>query len=283
MVTAKKEEVKKGAAAKQATLKSVFIEDFYSAALRHDVKLEIILPPWYDETPQFDFPVLFLNDGQSLAKLKMKDALMQAYLTQSIPPLMVVGIHAHNRMQEYGVSGMPDFKKRGAKADKYSRFVVHELLPLIRKNFRVKTDPASNAFAGFSLGGLSAFDIAWNYPHIFGKAGAFSGAFWWRNKGYDQGYDNAYDRIMHKIVRSTDSKSNQQFWFQCGTEDEKADRNNNGIIDAIEDTLDLIHELETLGFERNKDVAYFEVEGGKHDEETWSNAMPEFLKWMFGI
>jgi enterochelin esterase-like enzyme len=88
---------------------------------------------------------------------------------------------------------------------------------------------------------------------------------------------------MHKIVRSTDSKSNQQFWFQCGTEDEKADRNNNGIIDAIEDTLDLIQELETLGFERNKDVAYFEVEGGKHDEETWSNAMPEFLKWMFGI
>ena len=87
---------------------------------------------------------------------------------------------------------------------------------------------------------------------------------------------------MHKMVRGTDSKSHQQFWFQCGTEDEMADRNKNGIIDAIEDTLDLIYELEVLGFERGVDVEYFEMEGGKHDEETWSKAMPEFLKWIFG-
>ncbi|CAN5468330.1 hypothetical protein BH11BAC2_BH11BAC2_23240 [soil metagenome] len=279
---------KKAANEKRAALndkdviKSVFIDDFFSAGLKHTVNLEILLPPWYAETPQFSFPVLYLNDGQNMRELKLKESLLDAYLRNQIPPMIVVGIYASNRMQEYGIAGVPDFKKRGAKADKYSRFVVNELLPLISKNFRISQEPAHTAIAGFSLGGLSAFDIAWNYPHIFGGAGIFSGSFWWRSKGYTQGYDNERDRIMHKLIRGTDSKSNQRFWFQCGTNDELADRNNNGVIDSIEDTLDLISELEELGFKRGKDVAYVEVEGGRHNEETWAAVLPNYLKFAFG-
>jgi enterochelin esterase-like enzyme len=140
----------------------------------------------------------------------------------------------------------------------------------------------NNAIAGFSLGGLSAFDIAWNYPHIFGTAGIFSGSFWWRSKGYEQGYNDDSDRIMHKMVRGTDSKSFQRFWFECGTHDEMADRNNNGVIDAIEDTLDLITELGELGFVRGRDIEYVEVPGGQHNEATWAAVMPAFLRWTFG-
>ena len=135
--------------------------------------------------------------------------------------------------------------------------------------------------APFSLGGLSAFDIAWNYPHVFSTAGVFSGSFWWRSKSYDQGYDDSSDRIMHKLVRATDSKSKQRFWFECGSEDEYADRNNNGVIDSIEDTLDIISELEILGFEKGKDLRYLEIPGGHHNEETWAQAMPDFLRWAF--
>lgn len=262
-------------------LRSVFIEDFFSAALRHRVKIEVILPPWYDETPQFRFQLLIMNDGQSLQQVKMKEALLQLYTDHKIPPLIVCGVHAHHRLQEYGVSGMPDYKKRGEKAMKYSRFVVNELLPLLRKNFRVHDEPGSVAIAGFSLGGLSAFDIAWNYPHVFGKVGVFSGSFWWRSKAYEDGYDETTDRIMHRMVRSTDAKSHQSFWFQCGTEDETSDRNNNGIIDVIEDTLDLMAELEQIGFEKGKDIAYVEVQGGRHNEATWAGVLPDFLEWAF--
>ena len=53
-------------------IKSVFIDDFFSAALRHKVKLEILLPPWYDETPQFAFNTLYVNDGQLLQQLNLK-------------------------------------------------------------------------------------------------------------------------------------------------------------------------------------------------------------------
>ena len=79
-------------------LRSVFIEDFYSAALRHRVKMEILLPPWYEETPQFNFRLLILNDGQSMMKVKIKEALLELYKENKIPPLIVCGVHAHNRL-----------------------------------------------------------------------------------------------------------------------------------------------------------------------------------------
>lgn len=263
-------------------VRSVMIDDFFSAALKHKVKLEVLLPPWYDHTPQFSFKVLLLNDGQQLHRLKMQNVLTELYSKNSIPPIIVVGIHAHNRMQEYGVAGVPDYKKRGNKADKYSRFIVNELIPLIKKNFRVIDEPGNFSIAGFSLGGLSAFDIAWNYPLLFANAGMFSASFWWRSKNYNDGYDDSTDRIMHKMVRGTDSKSNQRFWFECGTADELADRNGNGVIDSIEDTLDLISELEELGFKKDRDLKYVEVKDGAHNEETWSEVMPGFLEWCFG-
>lgn len=263
-------------------LSSVFIEDFFSAALKRHIKVEVLLPPWYEKTQQFAFPLLILNDGQLLHKVKVKQALLELYKNNLIPPMIVAGIHAHNRLHEYGVAGMPDYKNRGNKAAHYSRFMVNEFLPLLKKNFRILEGPSHTAIAGFSLGGLSAFDLSWNYPHIFGASGIFSGSFWWRSKGYDSGYDETSDRIMHKLVRSTDSLSNQRFWFQCGTEDEVSDRNNNGVIDSIEDTLDLISELQELGYEMNKHITYVEVQGGKHNEETWSQVFPEFLKWTFG-
>jgi enterochelin esterase-like enzyme len=282
VVAGKKGEAKRSHSKSKEPLKSVFIEDFYSAALRHNVTLEVILPPWYDEAVQFSFPTVYFNDGQLLGQIHIKETLAELYLFNLIPPVIVIGIHAHNRMQEYGVAGVPDFKKRGNKADKYSRAIIKEILPLIRKNFRTLDGVENNAIAGFSLGGLSAFDIAWNYPHIFGTAGVFSGSFWWRSKGYGHGYDDESDRIMHKMVRGTDSKSFQRFWFECGTHDEMADRNNNGVIDAIEDTLDLIKELGELGFVRGRDIEYVEVPGGQHNEATWAAVMPAFLQWTFG-
>lgn len=276
-----KHKVKKKVEEDKQSVSSVFIDDFYSAALKRYIKVEVVLPPWYKETPNHTFPLLLMNDGQSLKQIKVKEALTDLYLANAIPPIIVVGVHAKNRLDEYGVAGYPDYKNRGDKASNYSRFIINELMPLIRKNFRVQVAQEGNVFAGFSLGGLSAFDIVWNYPQVFQKAGVFSGSFWWRSKDYNDGYDDQTDRILHKLIRTTDSKSNQQFWFQTGTEDELSDRNNSGIIDSIHDTLDVINELEMLGFEKGKDIEYIEVEGGKHNEETWAQVLPDFLRWAF--
>ncbi|MDO8365739.1 MAG: hypothetical protein Q7T20_03000 [Saprospiraceae bacterium] len=74
---------------------------------------------------------------------------------------------------------------------------------------------------------------------------------------------------------------NQRFWFQCGTLDEEEDSNNNGIIDSIDDTLDLIKSMQEKGIPE-KNIRYVEIENGRHEPWTWGEAMPDFLGWVFG-
>ena len=124
----------------------------------------------------------------------------------------------------------------------YTNFIFKELLPHIHETYNVPSFK-EKSFAGFSLGGLSALDIVWNHADEFANVGVFSGSLWWRSKGYKEGYDDNKHRIMHQQIKKGKFYPWLKFFFECGALDEKADRNNNGVIDAIDDTLDLIKEL----------------------------------------
>jgi len=250
-----------------------------SDLLKRVVTCTLLLPAENYFTEPFN--LLLLNDGQETQNLRLKETIEELYETNRIKPLLVVALHANEeRLQEYGTAGKPDFKKRGSKAALYTEFIKTELLPAITKLTGIEKFETT-AFAGFSLGGLSALDIAWHHPDLFDKAGAFSGSFWWRSKDLHRGYtDN--DRIMHHIIRNTAVKPALKIWLQTGTKDETADRNKNGIIDSIDDTIDLIKELEFKGFKRPEDVRYYEMVGGMHNTESWAKAMPKFLLWAFG-
>lgn len=266
-------------------------DSLVSVPLRRTVHLDIILPPAYHPSGH-SYPVLYLNDGQDLGRLRMTQVLDSLYQQQLVQPFVLVAIHAGDRIQEYGTAARADYMHRGSKAGLYTDFVLTELLPYVKKHYNVSSEPAACAFAGFSLGGLSAFDLVFHHPDRFSRAGVFSGSFWWRSKSTEDGYRDETDRIMHDLVRKGAYHSNLAFWFETGTEDETSDRNNNGVIDAIDDTLDLIDELVKKGYawdptggrvpSSSSAIRYVEIEGGKHNQETWSAIMPDFLTWAFG-
>lgn len=250
-----------------------------SALLKREVTCTILLPE--DNNLVEPFNLLLLNDGQETENLSIKATLEDLYSQNKIKLLVVATIHANeNRLQEYGVAGIPDFKKRGASADTYTEFIKTELLPYLHEYTGIESFEIT-AFAGFSLGGLSALDTAWNNSGLFNKTGVFSGSFWWRTKDLGKGYTDD-DRIMHKVIRESVDKPALKFWLQTGTNDETSDRNKNGIIDAIDDTIDLIKALENKGYTRPADIQYLEMVGGTHNTETWAKAMPKFLLWAFG-
>ena len=225
--------------------------------------------------------LLLINDGQDLPKMPFEEILNDLLQENKIEPVLCIGIHCGpERKMEYGVASQPDYKKRGAKAKAYTDFVFSELLPLIRNKYNVP-DFKEKSFAGFSLGGLSALDIVWSHPQEFANVGVFSGSLWWRSKGYNEGYDDNKDRIMHQHIRKGGYYPWLKFFFECGTLDEIADRNKNGIVDSIDDTLDLISELGKKGYD-NDAIKYLELEDGKHDVSTWANAFPDFLIWGWG-
>ncbi|MGY2132318.1 alpha/beta hydrolase-fold protein [Hymenobacter sp. HD11105] len=264
----------------RAATVQVVRDEVLSAALGRTVRLDVVLPPAFDPASHGPYPVLYLNDGQDLRRLRLKATLDALYQQQELWPFVLIAIHAGNRMQEYGTAGRPDYLGRGSKAQLYTDFVLQELLPYVQQKYHASADPEQAVFAGFSLGGLSAFDIVWRNPDAFTRAGAFSGSFWWRRKAFEDGYIDA-DRIMHSLVRSGRSHPSHRFWLQTGTLDETNDRNQNGIIDSIEDTLDLLAELVRQGVP-DQHIRYVEVAGGHHDQQTWGRIMPDFLRWAFG-
>ena len=240
----------------------------------------VFLPPSYRKSRE-SYPVLYIQDGQDMQALKLRETLDQMYEHQLIEEVIVVAVPAVRRLQEYGTAGIPDYAHRGSLAEQYSRFFINELYPLIHSTYRCSRIVGENSIIGFSLSGLSALDLAWKFPFHFGQVGVFSGSLWWRQKGLDENYSDN-DRIMHKIIRKGEKREGMKFWFEAGTEDEKEDRNKNGVIDAINDTLDLLKELEDKGYEREADFTYLQVEGGEHNYGTWSKALPEFLIWAYG-
>lgn len=256
------------------------ISDFPSVFLSSRFKIDVYLPPDYDASRGGDFPLLLFNDGQDMRSVHLTPTLHRLFLEETIPSIIVVAIHAADRLQEYGTAGQPDYKGRGSQAGRYAKFIAKELLPYIHNHYPCSSFASQTAFAGFSLGGLSALDIVWNHPHLFNRVGVFSGALWWRHSDFHPGDPDAH-RIMHENIQDDEHRPGLQFWLQAGTKDEKDDRNNNGIIDAIDDTLDLIEVLTNKGY-TDQDIHYREVEGGTHHPHTWGQVMPEFLTWCFG-
>jgi len=250
-----------------------------SAFLKRPVSVDFFLP---NNTLRDDTSLLLINDGQDMETLGLTAILSGLYKTDSIKDVFCVGIHCgEDRKNEYGTAGIPDFKGRGAKAGLYTNFIFQELLPFIYKQTGI-TAFKEKSFAGFSLGGLSAIDIVWNHPQEFANVGVFSGSLWWRTKALDEGYVEETDRIIHTQIKRGKYSPRLKFFFETGTQDETADRNNNGIIDSIDDTLGLITELELKGYISGRDIMYLELPDGKHDVPTWAKAMPDFLKWCWG-
>lgn len=253
-------------------------EILHSKFLQREVIIDFYFPPYKSDLNNSD--LLLINDGQDLVRMNFVSILKNLYNSDAIAPLLCVGIHCGiDRKNEYGTANFLNDKGQGAKAEIYSRFVLEELIPFIGAKCKINSFK-SKSFCGFSLGALSALDIVWNHANEFSKVGAFSGSFWWRSVSQDRpDFDETKHRTMHNEIRNGNYYPGLKFFFETGTLDETADRNNNGIIDSIDDTISLINELVRRGYNPETDIHYLELNDGRHDVTTWGRAFPEFLQW----
>src|ERR1700690_3288037 len=152
-------------------------DSIYSQHLQKHIDLTIINTPVPKEKNSFN--LLLLNDGQDIEQLRIKEIIDSLYKKKLLQPLLVVAINVFDRMQVYGIAGYPDYKNNGTSAEKYASFIDDELIPFIKKKSGVRKFN-SIIIAGASLGGLSAFDIAWDHADKIDKVGVFSGSFWYR-------------------------------------------------------------------------------------------------------
>ncbi len=223
-------------------------------------------------------PIILFNDGQDLKKMDIKSIWRKLMRTHNIKPCVIVGIHSNaNRNQELGTTQFLESNGHGKDSEAYQDFIITQLIPYLKAQWGSESPIW---MAGFSLGGLSALDIGLNQPDYFAGIGVFSGALWWRDAPFSPKNPNAH-LIIPKKIMALPSPPQLKFWFQTGTLDETNDRDNNGVIDVIDDTLRTIHKLSKINVPQ-KNIAYLEVVGGKHDYQTWAKAMKNFLIFCCG-
>lgn len=74
-----------------------------------------------------------------------------------------------------------DLEQRSLQYDtpdeKYGQFLTGEIIPMIRKQYRLISDPNGWAIAGQSSGGFAAFNTAWWYSDYFRKVLTQNGSF----------------------------------------------------------------------------------------------------------
>ena len=250
-----------------------------SVALGRAVRVSIVLPPYYRLNVLQRYPLVVFNDGQDFAALRMRERLDMHYRWPGATPRIIVGVHADaNRMSEYGTAQVPDYAGRGDRAAEYSRFITTELLPWLKANFRVSRRREDLALAGFSLGGLSAFDIALRNGHNFGAVACFSASFWWRSAPMREEAPDA-DRVAVDLVEGAARVPDLRYYFMAGDREEESDRNGNGVIDVIDDTRAVIDALRAKGVPERA-IAFALVPGGEHDQVTWGPAVITWLRWL---
>ena len=252
---------------------------FESRVLGETRTIDVFLPRDYSTATAASYPVLYANDGQDMQAVELARMLDSLQRTGAMRPVLVVAIHATERLQDYGTAGVPNAQGLGARAERYERFLLEELMPAIGARYRVLGGAAQTAVMGWSLGALSAFDLGWRHSDRIGVVGAFSGAFWWRTNDRDASARQS-SRIMHRRVRETAGRPALRFWFETGLQDESEDRDGDGVIDAIQDTEELVLALTAHGYKRGPDLVHLTVTG-RHDLPTWRRMLPEFLLWAF--
>lgn len=250
-------------------------DKLYSRHLQRQVDLSIYHTKIPDDRSELQ--LLILNDAADLPQVHAFETIDSLFKAGIIGPTVAVAVHAGDRLQEYGVAGKPDFDKRGSKADHYDAFITNELLSYIRK--KTETRKFRNiAIAGWSLGGLSAFDIGWNHPDKFDVVGVFSGSFWWRDKDLsDSTYSDELNRIMISKLKASRKTPGSRFWFYAGTGEETSDRDNDKIIDVVDDTKDLINTMISKRKVNPSNITYVEAPGAKHDQAAWARQFPAFI------
>lgn len=275
------------------------------------IRLTVYLPPGY-AAANARYPVLYANDGQDMAAVGLRETLDKLYAEHAIQPVIVVAIDMlADRASGYGLS---DRKARksvvgdsrigpiGSRAYEYSDWLATELVPYIDAHYRTEASVQGRTILGWSLGGLNAFNLGWQYPDVFGRVGAFSPSFW---LAADRSSAQAIEasRLAQTMVNGSSRRDGMLWWFSIGAREETNDRNGNGVIDAVEDVQDLINGyrpgagaylrgLRDLGYSvdmdyvrhpsRRADVAFYLLPDGEHNQATWKRVLPAFLQWAYG-
>lgn len=153
-------------------------------------------------------------------------------------------------------------------SDRYSRFLLTELLPEIEKKYKLSSNPDDRALAGISTGAVGAWMAAWNRPDQFHRVLSFVGTYV-AMKGADS---------LPALVRKTEPKPIRVF-MQDGRNDHIVPAEPYGTFFAGSWPINnqvMFQDLQYAGYD-----AKFVLGDGGHDMRQGAAILPDALRWLW--
>ena len=149
--------------------------------------------------------------------------------------------------------------------DDYSRFMLEEILPLVRTRhpeLNLTSDPNGRGTMGKSSGAVAAFTMAWRHPDLYRRVLTFNGSF--RNQCADGTGALGYP----DTIRATDpSKPLRVFLFSGSGDNSGYAAANQAMADALE--------------ARGTPWRYVYGEGATHSNSYGASLVTEGLLWLW--
>ena len=145
--------------------------------------------------------------------------------------------------------------------DRYTRFLLEEILPEVEKQYPVSRDPELRAIAGSSSGAIAAFTVAWERPDQFRKVLSTVGSFVNLRGGYD----------YPALIRKTERKPIRVF-LQDSTGD-----NDNPFGHWPTANQQMHAALKYMGY----DVRFDFAQGYGHNSNHGGSIFPDALRWLW--
>lgn len=191
----------------------VDVISYISTPLSLRRKVYVYVPAIYYEKPKIKLPVLYLRHGggddeSSWVRSASADAIMDNLIAEgkAVPMIVVMtnGLTDGSWAGGSNVEGMAALEQE----------LLVDVMPLIEKRYRVRTDRKSRAIAGLSMGGGQAFVIGMRHLDKFSAIGEFSSGLL---------SDSSWDYLKYGVenidnAEKVNSKLNM-LWIACGTKD----------------------------------------------------------------
>ena len=244
-------------------------DNFRSKFLRNQRDIVVYVPPDYDQQPERRYPVLYMHDGQNLFDAATAFNGQDWHVAQTadyaisaglVEPLIVVGLYntGKTRLREYTPTSVP--RLGGGRADRYAKFLIEEVKPVVDRDYRTKQEASQTGLAGSSLGGLVSIYLGLKFSNVFSKIAALSPSVWWNQ------------RVIVRFAQAAPVEPRPRIWLDIGT------REGPRIVDDVEKFRDV---LLSKGWQNDRDLHYERVEGAEHNEAAWAARVGPFLQFLF--
>jgi enterochelin esterase family protein len=185
-------------------------ERFFSERQQLMRRFVVYTPPGY-ESGTGPYPALVLlpgtlgdeNDwtsGGGFAEVMFDNLIADGRMEPT-----VVIMHASD------VLDLPDMRRGDQNLGAFEKVLTDELLPLVRRRYRLSADPRSWAIAGLSLGGEFGMYVGLKHPELFRTVASLSGSL----------VATSFDQRFGPLIAHPEAlrRDYRLIWLGCGSQD----------------------------------------------------------------